>query len=77
MEPWTIATVKRDLPSVSIRIVKGKIVTGRVSGRLNQFATVSVPNTGTLHSNSIIFADGQFSWEAIAHSLNSGKPLNV
>ncbi len=38
----TVATVKRDLPSVRLRIAKGKIVDGRVTGRLNQFATVSV-----------------------------------
>ncbi len=41
---WTAESVKRELPMVRLRIAKGKIVDARVSGRLNQSATVSVTN---------------------------------
>lgn len=72
----TIEQVKRELPNVKVRIGR-KVATGRVSGRLNKFATVSVTNEGTLHRNTPIWMDWQFSWEAIAHAVTTGEPLNV
>lgn len=72
---WTVAKVKHELPHVAIRISR-RIVTGRTSGRLNPFCTVTVWNEGTLHCASILYKDWHFSWEAIAHSLNTGIPLD-
>ncbi len=68
----TIAEIKRDLPQVQVKIGKKK-VWARISGRLNQFATVSLGYSTAAQT----WVDFSFSWEAIAHSLNSGKPLLV
>ncbi len=73
---WTVEGVKRELPNVLVKIGK-KTVTGRISGRLNQFATVSVTNTGTLHSGSQVFLDWQVSWATLAHCLNNGRAVIV
>jgi hypothetical protein len=73
---WTAASVRRELPAIGVKIGK-KTVTGRISGRLNQFATVSVTNMGTLHSGSQVFADWQVSWDTLAHCLNTGRPVIV
>ena len=70
---WTIATVKAELPSVRVRIAKGKIVDGRLSGRLNEFATVCC-GWSTAGRD---WVDFQFSWATIARALNENRPLTV
>lgn len=72
-EPWTIETVKRDLPQVQVRFGKAKPIYARVSGRLNPFATVSVDIEPIV--NHTCFADFQFAWGTIVNALNSGKVL--
>ena len=65
---------KRDLPPVQVRI-GGKVHWARTSGRLNQFATVSITNQGTLHGNSQLFWDAHYSWQAVCRAVVSGVPL--
>lgn len=79
---WTAARVREELPDVQVKIGR-KVVQGRVSGRLNQFATVSVTNGSTskrfpsFGSHAPIFMDWSVAWDTIAHSLNTGKALIV
>jgi hypothetical protein len=75
-EQWTVAQVKAKLPAVRVRVGKRNIVDARLSGRLNQFATVSITNNFP-RSGVPLFADYQFAWETIAHSLNTGQPLSL
>lgn len=74
--PWTVESVKRLLPSVRVHTGKRKFATGRVSGRLNRFATVTVDNCFR-HGSNDPWMDFEFSWEAIVHSLNNGTALEV
>ena len=66
---------KQELPNVLIRW-HGKLWTGRVTGRLNRFATVSpwVEQSGR-RPRTIIGPCFEFSWDAVARaaSLNSPK----
>ena len=71
---WTAKQVRDQLPNVVVRIGK-KVVTGRVSGRLNAFATVSVTNEGTLHSGSQLFMDKEVAWQTVANCLNNERPV--
>lgn len=73
MTMWTIEAVKRDLPNVLIKIGR-KVATGRVSGRLNRFATVTVDNCFR-HGSNPPWMDFHFSWDAIVRSLNTNSPL--
>jgi hypothetical protein len=66
-EPWSAETVRQDLPDVKVKL-DGRILDCRTCGRLNEFATVFV------HGYAMQW---QFSWHAIAHSLNSGRPLTA
>jgi hypothetical protein len=63
----TAESVRQDLPAVQVKVGR-KVVDAMVCGRLNQYATVFVH--GYAHPQ------WTFSWDAIAHSLNSGKPLD-
>lgn len=76
MAKWTSEKVRRFLPNIFVRIGMQRAI-ARLSGRANTFATVSVTNTGTLHSNSKIFGDWQASWKTIADCLNRGAALIV
>lgn len=81
-EPWTAETVRQGLPNVQVRysgilpkangtkeiVSTPQVITCGVCGRLNQFATVFV------HGYALRW---EFSWEAIAHSLKTGKPLQA
>lgn len=75
-EIWTAERVKRDLPSVQVKIGR-KVMSGRLSGRLNQFATVTVNNEGTLHAGNLPWMDVQASWETLADLLNGNRPLRI
>jgi hypothetical protein len=63
--PWTAETVRKDLPEVQVNL-NGRVMACMVCGRLNEFATVFIHGYAT---------QWQFSWSAIARSLNTGKPL--
>ena len=66
--PWSAYKVREELPDVQVNH-NGSILDCRVAGRLNSYATV-------FSSTGSAFPRWQFSWEAIANSLNSGRPLN-
>ena len=61
----SIYTVKLNLPEVNVK-VGNKIVTGKVTGRMLDFATVIV--NGVNH---------EFAWQTIANALNNNKPLRI
>ena len=80
--PWTPADVREYLPDVKVRfsgvlplsngtkqtINVPQVIDCITCGRLNEFATVRV------HGYALSW---QFSWDAIARSLNTGKPLQA
>jgi hypothetical protein len=75
-QTWTPASVRRELPEVPVRLGK-KILTARVTGRLNPFATVTVYNQTIGKAPAApLWIDQAFSWHAIANALNTGRPLN-
>ena len=61
----SIYTVKLNLPTVKVK-VNEKIVTGKVTGRMLDFATVIV--------NGVNY---EFSWQTIANALNNDRPLRI
>ena len=63
----TIETVKRDLPKVKVN-VNGRIVEGRIAGRMNQFPTVWTKDN---HQG------WEFSWQTIVNCLNNDRALLV
>lgn len=71
---WTVEQVKRELPGVTVKIGKN-LVPGRLSGRLNRFATVTVTNT--VMGGQTPWRDWHFAWETIVHCLNSDEALLV
>lgn len=75
---WTVAKVKAELPRVPVKVGR-KQYAGRVSGRLNRFATVTISHIehGTGYLRGEPWHDWQFSWEAIANALNTGAALTV
>lgn len=72
----TIQEVKRDLPQVRVRI-GNKTVWAKTSGRKNVACTVTILNTGTLHSGNEPWRDWHFSWEAVTNAVNTGRPLKI
>ncbi len=73
----TMADVKRDLPAVPILCGK-RVLWARLSGRLNQFATVSVTHVehGEGYLRGPAWRDWTFSWDAVHRAVTTGKPLN-
>lgn len=70
---WTVASVREILPAVRVERSKGVIVEGKLTGRANEYATVSIPSV--LHPDS--WLSWQFSWRTVADALNRGKPLKI
>lgn len=60
---WTVGDVRRLLPEVSC-LVAGEVCSGRVTGRLCDFAVVSVEGHVC-----------EFAWSTIAAALNNGRSL--
>ncbi len=65
---WNEASVKSELPRVWVRQPNGRVVSGRVTGRCNPFATVYIGSMDDTRS-------AEFSWSTIAHCLNADRPL--
>jgi hypothetical protein len=65
--PWTAATVRAELPIVTVVDSTGRIETAHIGGRLNQFAGVMLNNGGTV----------ECAWETIAHCLNADTPIRL
>lgn len=76
----TVADVKRELPDVPVKIGR-KVYSARLSGRLNQFATVTlsyIHHSGPQeHLRGQPWMDWQFSWEAVTRAVNTGNPLSL
>lgn len=64
---WTADSVREQLPDVRC-LFDGREYPGTVRGRKLEFAQVHI-NNGPLHC--------EFTWSAIAHSLNRNAPLNM
>ena len=63
----TIPEIKAELPNILIKN-HGKVTTGRITGRLNEFASVSeLGKLGPVY---------HFSWQAIQRAINNNTPLN-
>lgn len=73
-EPWTVARVKTERPSVTVRHA-GREYQGRVTGvetyALGTYARV------TIFRRADDWQTWEWSWSAVARSLNSGKPLTT
>jgi hypothetical protein len=69
----TIADVKRELPSVKARIGKREF-TARVTGRANQFATVTIL-ADDKPLRGVPWIDAQFSWESVTRAINENRAL--
>jgi hypothetical protein len=73
---WTIETVKRDLPKVHIR-KHGKIYDGKLTGRLNQFASVSI--CGQVVNGRYVPMMGEireYAWDTVTRILNANGVFN-
>ena len=75
---WTQDRVKAELPNVRVVIGKRELI-GRVSGRRNQCATVTVDyitnGKPTEHLRGAPWVDFHTSWASIAYALNENHPL--
>jgi hypothetical protein len=74
----TIDEVKRDLPPVRIEY-NGRKYWGRVSGRLNKWASVS-PSQLIDNRERITTVLGpvfHYSWETVTNAINNGGTLRV
>jgi len=72
----TVLSVKRDLPDVPVQIGK-RIVQAKLSGRLNDHASVTVFNDGTLRRGAPIWMAWHYAWQTIVNCLNDGRPLKA
>lgn len=74
----TAKEARRDLPDVPVKIGR-KTFMARTSGRLNQFATVTVSyiqHAGPKeHLRGAPWHDAHFSWDAVALAVTTGNPL--
>lgn len=67
----TIDEIKRGLPDVKVRVSSDYIKDGRISGRQNKYATVSLKSAWGDYTKY------QFSWRTIQHHLETGEPLTI
>ncbi len=76
---WNESRVKDVLPRIKLRV--GKILYwAKVSGRLNEFASVSaesIIDNRKRHYQQVMGAIYHYSWATIANALNNGKALIV
>jgi len=63
---WTEARAREELPEILLNTGK-RVVTGKVFGRKNPYATVYVRGEPAIRVNA--------SWGVIVHCLNTGRPL--
>lgn len=77
----TAIEARRDLPAVTVKMPDGKTYPARVTGRLNQFPTVTVRFTHQRHAKHLrdfggsAWIDFQSTWEQIARVATSGEPI--
>ncbi len=72
----TIAEIKEQLPLVNIKVA-GVVVKGKVSGRKEPFAYVSIPAPGVHYHKAYKHQSWQFSWPAVERAINSNTALEI
>jgi hypothetical protein len=65
---WTVADVRRILPDVPCLAPGGIAKHGRITGRCNDYASVTI-------SGPCADTTGEFAWSTIAASLNNNRAL--
>lgn len=73
----TVEQAKRDLPSVQVKWC-GNVYEGRVTGRLNPFATVSICGIAEHNRQFIRPMIGPWqhvSWDTVARCAAAGRPI--
>lgn len=66
---WTVARVKDELPDVPVRRIGGATVIARLTGRLNRFATLTMPGQGGC------WVTFEVAWETVVSCLNRSRPV--
>lgn len=64
---WTVEKVKEVLPDVRVRQNKLTTVICRLSGRKNEFATVTLPDGSSF----------QVAWVTVVYVLNTGSAIRL
>jgi hypothetical protein len=83
MSRWTVKRVKEELPPVKVTVGKRKngkanpYVYAKLSGRLNDEATVTVFSDDKITSVNPYYRDWKFGWLTIVNALNADRPLNL
>lgn len=67
----TTAYVKEYLPDVSVQY-QNEIFVGKLSGRKNKFATVTIAPNGDYGYG---YVTAEVSWDAVVRMINTGVPL--
>lgn len=68
---YTIAEVKNQLPNIQAILPNGENINAWISGRENEFATVSIR-----HADDSI-RTYEFAWSTLANCLNSDRPVRI
>lgn len=64
---WTAERVMAELPGVPVRALDGRIMACDIAGRLNRYASVHLPDGGTVEAT----------WDTIARCLRENRPLCI
>ena len=75
-QQWTAALVREKLPTVRVKY-GNKIFDGRVTGRLNQFATVTIYAELGPHLRGTPWMDFHVAWETLADCLDENTCVLV
>jgi hypothetical protein len=73
----TIDEIKKNLPTVKVKLTSGIIVLGRVSGRKLDYPKVVVPTYGVHYPIKVEPMAWEFSWQAIERAINTDTALIV
>ena len=63
---WTAESLRQQLPTIKVKmLVTGEVLDGRIAGRQNEFATVTIwlPHYQLWHSE-------EYPWQTLANVLN-------
>lgn len=70
MRHWTLNEVMNELPDCQVKLDSGRVLTAKVTGRANKFATLTFTLEG-------FTATAECAWATIQHCLNTGRPVRV
>ena len=77
----TVDQARRELPAVNVKMPDGKVYPARVSGRLNQFPTITVSFIHQPHKKRLRdfggspWIDFHTSWAQVARVAETGEPI--